>query len=72
MPSPRQQDLLDAIVQLTAEKGFPPTTRELAEHLGIWNSAAGRMLQRLRDEGRVTWEDGRARTLAVVDLSSGP
>lgn len=70
MPTPKQQEVLDAIELLTLQKGFPPTTRELADHLGSWNSAIGRILQRLRDEGLVTWDKGRARTLAVVDPSS--
>lgn len=66
----RSPEIIDAIVHLTEQQGFPPTTREIADHLGLWNSAVGRTLQRLREEGRVSWVEGRARTLVVNDRSS--
>lgn len=66
----RSDEIIGAITHLTEQFGFPPTTREIADHLDMWNSAVGRALQRLRDEGRVSWVEGRARTLVVNDRSS--
>lgn len=67
MPTTRQQEVLDAIKALSQEAGFPPTARELAERVGLWPSAVHRVLQQLREEGLVSWEDNRARTLVVND-----
>jgi len=70
VPTEAQQKIMDAIVRLTEAQGFPPTTREIADDLGMWNSQVGRALQRLREEGLVSWQDNRARTLVVNGRSS--
>jgi SOS-response transcriptional repressor LexA len=46
-----QRAVLDAIRQLTAELGQPPTIPELAERLGTGGSNIWRSLQALEDKG---------------------
>lgn len=68
----RQEEVLDAIARLTTASGVPPTTRELASELGVHPNAVHGSLMRLRALDRVTWQEGRARTLRVVaDGESG-
>jgi SOS-response transcriptional repressor LexA len=69
--SSRQEEVLDVLRRMIAAHGHPPTTRELAAELGVNPSAVHGSLLRLRALGRVTWEDGRARTLRVVDDDEG-
>ena len=65
--TPRQQQVLDAIRDLTAEAGYPPTLRELGERLGIrsMNGVADH-LKALKAKGHVSWQPASARTLQVV------
>jgi SOS-response transcriptional repressor LexA len=65
--SPRQEEVLAVLRRMIAEHGHSPTNRELAAELGVRSSAVHGSLLRLRALGRVTWEEGRARTLRVVD-----
>ena len=47
--------------------GFGPTIREVGEALGYRSYTAVKYrLDNLREEGRVTWQDGRTRTLRVA------
>lgn len=66
MLTQRQQEVLDTIIELTQETGFPPTAREIGERADMWVSSVHKTLLRLRDEGLVTWEPNRARTLVVL------
>jgi SOS-response transcriptional repressor LexA len=70
MPRPRKCDddeILAAIVRLTS-KGPAPTLRELAAEVGLSSpTPLLRYLERLRQEGKVSWEPGKARTLRVVE-----
>jgi repressor LexA len=64
-------DRLDRVVPFIelfiAEKGFAPSTRELAAGLGFKSTESiHRYLIRLRDTGAIEWEPGKARTLRVV------
>lgn len=55
----RTLDALDALVA----RGYTPSLRELAGELGLSLAATQNRLRRLRDEGLVTWEPSRFRTL---------
>ena len=33
--SPRQEQLVDAVSRLTAQRGFPPSLKELADTIGV-------------------------------------
>jgi SOS-response transcriptional repressor LexA len=65
-PTPRQAEVLEALEVFINERGHPPTARELAHRLGTSLGSVHRMLQVLRNNGLVSWEDGRARTLRVT------
>lgn len=69
MARPRRVDdatLLAAIIRLES-LGVSPTIRELADDLGFKSPAPIlRYLERLREEGKVSWVRGKARTLRVV------
>lgn len=61
------EDILDAIEAMTRRNGYPPTVRELARALGL--SSAGSLLTRLdklQSKGLVLREEGRSRTLRVL------
>lgn len=60
--------LVGFLKSYTAEKGYPPSTREMAEALGFRSvESIHRLLRTLREDGRVTWEPRKARTLKVVE-----
>lgn len=59
--------IIKAIRDLTAEQGHPPAIREIGTRIscrGVGN--IHRTLHDLRDDGVVTWEDGRRRTIRII------
>lgn len=54
------------ITDYTANMGWPPTQRELADLLGISVSTVNYHLRALRAEGIVDWQTGSQRTIHVV------
>lgn len=63
----RQVAYLQVIDELTKEKGYPPTIREIGDRVQLRSSSAPhRALRSLRAEGLVTWEEGSPRTLRIV------
>ena len=67
-----QQDCLDAVRSLTVD-GVPPSLEELRVHLGLASkSGVQRLLVQLRERGRVTWLEGRARSLAIIETEVSP
>ncbi len=66
--TPRSEDVLRALRTFTAERGYSPTVRELADAVGLASpSAVAGHLYRLRRDGLVEWQDGRPRTLRVTE-----
>lgn len=66
LPS-RQRDVLRLIVQLTEERGFPPTLAELALAMGLKNRmTVHQHVAALKKKGLVLWEPGLNRSLRVV------
>lgn len=66
-PTKRQLEVVQAIEALTEDKGYPPTTRELGDALGIRSTnAMTDHLKALRKKGLVTWKPRCSRTLRVV------
>lgn len=60
--------MVDAIRRFTDTWGFPPTIREIGHLVGLDSPATvSRRLNRLRRQGRITWTDGRVRTIRVVE-----
>lgn len=63
----RTEQILGAIDELTNEKGFPPSVREISERVGLKSSSTTKgHLDRLRKKGLVDWEDGKPRTLHTL------
>ena len=63
----KNQDILRAIINLTAENGYPPTIREVVGETGYsWGSIVYR-LQQMRDRGLVEWVRSAKRTLQVTE-----
>lgn len=69
-PSPRQADLLDAVMALTSFHRLPPTFREVGALLGIGSSnCVHQQVAALRRKGYlVTPEHKAARSLVLSDL----
>ncbi len=62
----RQTEALEFIKSFVASKGYPPTIREMADHLGLQSSStAFNLLEQLVRKGFVTKGPG-PRTLRVV------
>lgn len=67
-PDPTKADeLLTFITNYINSRGFAPSTREMAEGMGM-KSVQGihRYLTQLREDGKVDWEPTKARTLRVI------
>ena len=64
----RDRETLEHLKRLTAEKGYPPSVRELAAALGLASmSAAHRRLERIISLGWAQREPGQSRTLRITD-----
>ncbi len=64
---PRQQDVLNAIVELTDGHGYPPTLQELATALGLKNRmTVHQHVVALKKKGLVIWEPKLNRSLRVA------
>lgn len=64
----KNNPVLRAVQNLTDELGYPPTFREVGKRVGLSSpDTVYRRLLALRGRGLVVWEDGKPRTLRVVD-----
>ncbi|HEY9679722.1 MAG TPA: transcriptional repressor LexA [Drouetiella sp.] len=64
---PRQRDVVNHIISLTEENGYPPTLAELAAALGLKNRmTVHQHVAALKKKGLVHWEPGLNRSLKVV------
>ena len=67
----RQKHLLDTIRNFIALEGYAPSVREIASAAGLSSPATvHEHLTNLRGKGYITFEDGRVRTVEVVNLRS--
>lgn len=65
----RQARVLLAITGWERFRAVPPTISDLQRITGMSRGAVHNALKRLRDEGLVSWERGRKRTLhALVEV----
>lgn len=68
----RQQAVLDFISQSIAERGFPPTLREIGEHFGIKSTnGVNDHLKALEKKGYLRREDLKSRAMRPVDPPGG-
>jgi SOS-response transcriptional repressor LexA len=66
--TPQRQKVVTAIEELTRLYGVPPVIRELQKHLGYRSTdPVMHHLKVLREANVITWQDGFARTLRVVN-----
>src|ERR1700730_9816584 len=64
---PRQRDVVNHIIQLTEEHGYPPTLAELAAAMGLRNRmTVHQHVAALKKKGVVHWEPGLNRSLKLV------
>src|SRR5277367_5204838 len=65
---PRQKDVVNHIIQLTEEHGYPPTLAELAAAMGLRNRmTVHQHVAALKKKGIVRWEPGLNRSLRLVE-----
>ena len=63
----RRRNIVGAIETMTAENGYAPTIREISDVVGLRSpDSVVYHLLILRDAGRVTWKEGKSRTLRIV------
>jgi repressor LexA len=63
----RQREILDTIVALTAQRGFPPTAREIGAVLGLTSSSTiHRHLEILQMRGYIKRSPRSPRAICVV------
>jgi repressor LexA len=68
----RQEQTLDFIRQSIVERGYPPTLREIGEHMGIRSTnGVNDHLRALERKGYLRREDMKSRALKLVDSGSG-
>lgn len=64
----KQQRVLITVSNYVNEHGYPPAIRDLGEILNLRSSSTVKgYLDKLKKEGYVTWEEGRPRTLRILD-----
>jgi SOS-response transcriptional repressor LexA len=67
LPRLHDDDLCAWIEDFVEQHRYAPTVRELMEACGYTSSSSAKVrLDRLRREGRVTWNEGEQRTLRTV------
>jgi repressor LexA len=71
--TPRQREILEAIVEHQRERGFPPSVREIGEAVGLKSPATVKShLDNLRDGGYLRRDPSKPRALEVrYDPASG-
>ncbi len=68
---PRQKDVLELIIKLAEEHGYPPTLAELARALGLRNRmTVHQHVAALKKKGLVHWEPGLNRSLRVIGTAA--
>ena len=65
----RQREVLSLVVHLGKALGAPPTSAEIAAHLGISRTAVDQHISALCRKGRLSREPGRSRNIRVLDDS---
>jgi len=66
----RQQQVLNIITQSIEERGYPPTMREIGQHMGIRSTnGVNDHLKALERKGHIVREDLKSRTLRPVEAS---
>ena len=70
--SPRQAQLLSTIEGLTAERGFVPSMREVAERMGLTHGRVAQLARSTERKGALVRAPGVARSWRAVRPASPP
>lgn len=62
--------IFDAIVALESELPYPPTVAEIGKRSGFAPSTVWGYIEKLAEEGRLTWTPGTARTIITTKETS--
>ena len=66
--SDRQQRIYDFIRTFIRETGYPPSFREIGEHVGLKSpSTVDHHMKRLRELGILRYEDGKSRSILLTE-----
>jgi repressor LexA len=69
--TPRQSQVLEYIRSSIADRGYPPTLREIGVHMGIRSTnGVNDHLRALENKGYLTREDMKSRSLRPTDLAT--
>ena len=69
--TPRQQQVLGTIHDITRETGLPPTVREIGQRVGLRSSCTvQRHLEALERKGYIRRNPTKARTIEIVDADN--
>lgn len=64
-PTQRQQQIRQVIIDMTKERGYPPSMREIAERVGCAPSSIHAVVERLVAQGTLARTPGVARSITV-------
>ena len=71
--TPKQQKIYDFIRDFSREYGYPPTVREIGEHLGLKSPSTVKFhLDNLRSAGLIQWDGGKTRSITLLEKEDGP
>lgn len=70
--SPRQRQFVETIARLTADRGFPPTLREIAREMKVHFTRAHQLARSTEWKGFVRREPKVARSLRVTKPAAKP
>ncbi|MBP3318805.1 MAG: transcriptional repressor LexA [Ruminiclostridium sp.] len=71
--TPKQQKIYDFIRDFSREYGYPPTVREIGEHLGLKSPSTVKFhLDNLRSAGLIQWDGGKTRSITLLEKEDLP
>ena len=71
--SPKQQQIYDYIVSFSSEHGYPPSVREIGEHVGLKSPSTVHFhLKGLEAAGLITKAEGKTRAITVSGAHPAP
>ena len=66
--TPKQQRIYDFIRDFSRENGYPPTVREIGEHLGLKSPSTVKFhLDFIREAGFIQWDGGKTRSITLLE-----
>ena len=71
--TPKQQKIYDFIRDFSRDYGYPPTVREIGEHLGLKSPSTVKFhLDNLRSAGLIQWDGGKTRSITLLEKEDAP